>query len=117
MIWKINLSISIQDKKEKEASSGGWRVKEGSESTLDWEGSAQSGCEQIWGWGLGLRQTWRGCSSQMKGWVQGPQGGAQGVQDKEAGEQSRVRMRGVRAETEQEEPGGTLVRGGGGGED
>ena len=27
---------------------------------------------------------------------------------------SRVRMRGVRAETEQEEPGGTPVRGGGG---
>ena len=51
MIWKINLSISTQDKKEKEASSGGWRVTEGSESTLDGEGSAQSGCEQIWGWG------------------------------------------------------------------
>ena len=50
MIWKINLSISTQDKKEKEASSGGWRVTEGSESTLDGEGSAQSGCEQIWGW-------------------------------------------------------------------
>ena len=49
--------------------------------------------------------------------MQGPQGDAQGVQDKEAGEQSRVRMRGVRAETEQEEPGGTPVRGGGGGED
>ena len=69
------------------------------------------------GEGEGLRQTWRGCSLQMKGWVQGPRGDAQGVHDKEAGEQSRVRMRGVRAETEQEEPGGTPVRGGGGGED
>ena len=39
--------------------------------------------------------------------MQGPQGDAQGVQDKEAGEQSRVRMREVRAETEQEEPGVT----------
>ena len=70
MTCKINLSTSTEDRKEKEAGSGGQRVKEGSESTLDWEGSAQSGCEQIWGWGLGLRQTWRGCSSQMKGWVQ-----------------------------------------------
>ena len=35
-----------------------------------------------------LRQTWRGCSSQRKGRVQGPQGDAQGVQDNEAGEQS-----------------------------
>ena len=65
----------------------------------------------------GLRKTWRGCCTQRDGGVQGPQGDIQGVQDKEAGEQSRVRMRGVRAETEQEEPGGTPVRGGGGGED
>ena len=59
------LSTSTEDKKEKEAGSGGWRVKEGSESTLGCEGSAQSGCEQIWGGGL--RQTWRGCSSQREG--------------------------------------------------
>ena len=50
MIWKINLSTRTEDK-EKEAGSGGWRVKEGSESTLRCEGSAQRGCEQIWGWG------------------------------------------------------------------
>ena len=29
-----NLSTSTEDRKEKEAGSGGWRVKEGSESTL-----------------------------------------------------------------------------------
>ena len=52
-----------------------WRVKE---SILGCEDSAQRGCEQIW----------RGCSSQREGRVQGPRGGAQGVQDKEAGEQS-----------------------------
>ena len=44
------------------------------------------GCEQIWDGGL--RQTWRGCSSQREGLVQGPRGDAQGVQDKETGEQS-----------------------------
>ena len=49
MIWKINPSTRTEDKKEKQASSGGWRVKEGSESTLGCEGSAQRGCEQIWG--------------------------------------------------------------------
>ena len=48
MIWKINLSTRTEDKKEKEAGSGGCRVKEGSESTLGCE-DAQSGCEQIWG--------------------------------------------------------------------
>ena len=49
------------------------------------------------------------------GGVQGPRGGAQGVQDKEAGEQSWVRMRGVRAEPEQEEPWGHFSKGGRGG--
>ena len=67
------------------------------------------------GGGEGLRQTWRGYSSQREGRVQGLWGDAQGVQDKEAGEQSE--NEGVRVETEQEEPGGTPVRGGGGGED
>ena len=86
MIWKINLSISTEERKEKEAGSEGWRVKEGSESTLGCEGSAQRGCEHIWR--RELRQTRRGCSSQREGRVQGPQGDAQGVQDKEAGEQS-----------------------------
>ena len=46
-----NLSTSTEDRKEKEAGSRGWRVKEGSESTLGCEGSAQSRCEQIWGRG------------------------------------------------------------------
>ena len=44
--------------------------------------------------------------------MQGPWGDAQRVQEKEAGEQSRERMRGVRAETGQEEPEVTPVRGG-----
>ena len=57
-----------------------------SESTLGCKGSAQSGCEQIWG--EELRQIWRGCSTQTEGRVQGPRGDAQGVQDNEAGEQS-----------------------------
>ena len=78
-----------------------------------WGVRAQSRCEQIWGKGQGLRQTWRGCSTQREGQMQGPWVDAQDVQDKEAGEQSRVRMRGVRAETEQEDPGVTLVRRGG----
>jgi len=77
------LSARTEDEKEKEVE---WRVKEGRESTLRGEGSAERGCEQI---RLGeLRQTWRGCSSQREGRVQVPQGDAQGVQDKEAGEQS-----------------------------
>ena len=42
------------------------------------------------GGGEGLRQTWRGCSSQMKGWVQGPQGDAQGVQDKQEGRRAEL---------------------------
>ena len=51
MIWKINLSTSTEERKEKEAGSGGWRVKEGSEFTLGCEGSAQRGCKQICGGG------------------------------------------------------------------
>ena len=47
--------------------------------------------------------------------MQGPWGDAQGVQDKETGEQSE--NEGVRVETEQEEPGGAPVKGEGGGED
>ena len=38
---EINLSTRTEDRKEKEAGSGGWRLKEGNESTLGWEGSAQ----------------------------------------------------------------------------
>ena len=42
-IWKINLSASTEDENEKEAGSGGWRVKEGSESTLGCEGFPERG--------------------------------------------------------------------------
>ena len=38
----------------------------------------------------GLRQTWRGCSPQRDGRVQGPQGGAQGVQDKQGGRRAEL---------------------------
>ena len=84
-----NLSTSTEDRKEKEAGSGGGRVKEGSESTLGCEGSAQRAVSRSQRERQGLRQTWRGCSSQREGQVQGPRGDAQGVQDKEAGEQSK----------------------------
>lgn len=60
-------------------------MKEGSESTLGWEGSAQRGCEQIWGGAQAdlerLRFTEGGAGA-------GAPGDAQGVQDKEAGGQS-----------------------------
>lgn len=59
--------------------------------------------------GGGLRQTRRGCSSQREGADAGTMGRCQGVQDKETGEQSE--NEGVRVETEQEEPGGTSVKG------
>ena len=42
-------------------------MKEGSESTLGCEGSAQRGVSRSGGEGQGLRQTWRGCSSQREG--------------------------------------------------
>ena len=46
----MNLRASTEDEKEKEASSGQQRVKEGSESTLRSGGhGSQSGCEQISG--------------------------------------------------------------------
>ena len=40
---EINLSAFTEDEKEKKAGSGGWRAKEGSESTLAPDGSAQRG--------------------------------------------------------------------------
>ena len=69
-----NLSTSTEDRKEKEAGSGGQRVKEGSESTLGCEGSAQSPVSRSGAGGAGIRQTWRGCSTQRDGLVQGPWG-------------------------------------------
>ena len=84
-------------------------MKEGSESTLGCEGSAQRAVSRSQRERQGLRQTWRGCSTQRDGRVQGPWGDAQGVQDKQGGHESgsKVGMRGVRAEMEQEEPGVT----------
>ena len=69
--------------------SGGWRVKEGSESTLGCEGSAQRRVSRS-GEGEGLRQTWRDCSTQRDGLVQGPWGDAQGVQDKQEGRRAEL---------------------------
>ena len=84
----------------------------GSESTLGCGSSAQRSCEQIWGAGGAqadlerLLHTEGGASAEATGRC--PRGSGQA---RRSGEQSRVRMMGVRAETEQEEPGGTPVRG------
>ena len=87
MIWKINLSTRTEDRKEKEAGSGGWRVKEGSESTLGCEGSAQRGCAQIWGGG-GAQADLERLLLTEGGAGAGATGDVQGGQDREAGEQS-----------------------------
>ena len=47
-------------------------------------GVSRSGDEE------GLRQTWRGCSTQRDGRVQGPRGDAQGVQDKQEGRRAEL---------------------------
>ena len=110
MIWKINPSTRTEDKKEKQTSSGGWRVKE--------EVSPHRGVRALLrgavsrsGEAEGLRQTWRGCSTQGAGATGRFTRGS--GQARRPGEQIRIRMRGVRAETEQEEPRGTPIRGGG----
>ena len=110
MIWKINLSTSTEERKEKEAGSGGWRVKEGSESTLGCE-DAQSGCEQIWG-GRGSGIPGEAAPHRGRGECRGHREMPKGFRTRR--QESGVRMRGVKAETEQEEPGGTPVTGGGG---
>ena len=80
--------------------SGGWRAKEGSESTLLGEGSAQSHVSRSGGGGGAqadlerLLLTEGGASAGAT--VRCPRGSGQG------GQESRVRMRGVRAKTEQE---------------
>ena len=99
-IWKINLSASSEDEKEKEAAQGDgeWRK----ESTLGCEASAQRGLwADLGGGGAGaqadlerLLLTEGGASAGATGRC--PRGSGQGAQE------SRVRMRGVRAETEQE---------------
>ena len=99
-----NLSTSTEDRKEKEAGSGGQRVKEGSESTLGCEGSAQSPVSRSGAGGAGIRQTWRGCSTQRDGPVQGTlrrcprcseQGGRRAEQSKNEGREGRDRARGA----------------------
>ena len=86
-IRKINHTASTEDEKEKEAGSGAWRVKEGSESTLGCEGSAQRGCEQIWGGG-GTQADLERLLLTEGGAGAGATGDVQGGQDREAGEQS-----------------------------
>ena len=87
MIWKINPSTRTEDKKEKQTSSGGWKVKE--EVSPHWGVRALlRGAVSKSGEGEGLRQTWRGCSTKREGRVQGPQGDSQGVQDKQGGQES-----------------------------
>ena len=58
-------------------------MKEERESTLWVEGSVERGVSRSGG---ELRQTWRGCSSQREGRVQGPQG----VQDKQGGRRAEL---------------------------
>ena len=111
---KLTWSTSTEDRKEKEAGSGGGRVKEGSESTLGCEGSAQRRCEQIWGKGRGSGRLGEAAPHRGMGKCRGHGEMPKAFRMRRQG--SRVRMRGVRAETEQEEPGGTPVRGGGGGQ-
>ena len=87
MVWKINPSTRTEDKKEKQTSSGGWKVKE--EVSPHWGMRALlRGAVSKSGEGEGLRQTWRGCSTKREGRVQGPQGESQGVQDKQGGQES-----------------------------
>ena len=89
MIWKINPSTRTEDKKEKQTSSGGWRLKE-EVSPHCGVGALLRGAVSRSGEQEGLRQTWRGCSTQREGRVQRPQGNAQGVQDKQGGQESRA---------------------------
>ena len=89
MIWKINPSTRTEDKKEKQTSSGGWRLKQ--EVSPHWRVRALlRGPESRSGEREGLRQTWRGCSTQREGRVQRPQGNAQGVQDKQGGRRAEL---------------------------
>ena len=97
MIWKINLSTSTEERKEKEAGSGGWRVKEGSECTLGCEGSAESGREQIWGKGRGSGRLGGAAPHRGMGKCRGHGEMPKGFRKRRQG--SRVRMRGLRAET------------------
>ena len=75
---------------------------------LPWEG-----VEQISGRGRGSGRPGEAAPHRGMGGCRGHRGDVQGVQDKEIREQSWVKMRGVRVETEQEEPGVTPVIGGG----
>ena len=83
----------------------------GSESTLGCEGSAQRGCEQIWA-GRGSGRPGEAAPHRARGECRSHKEMPKGFRTRR--QESGVRMRGVRAETEQEEPGGTPVTGGGG---
>ena len=107
-IWKINLSASTEDEKEKEAAQG--MESEGGSPHWGVRPLLRGGWEQIWGGGAGaqadlerLLLTEEGASAGTT--VRCPRGSGQG------GQKSRVRMRGVTAKTEQE-TGVTASKGG-----
>ena len=100
MIRKINLSTRTEDKKGKKAGPEGWRVKEGSESTLGCEGSAQRGCEQIWGGGGTQADLER--LLHTEGWASAGDMGEMPKAFRTRRQESRVRMRGVRADTSED---------------
>ena len=89
----------------------GMESEGGSESTLGCEGSAQRGCEQIWA-GRGSGRPGEAAPHRGRGECRGHKEMPKGFRRRR--QRSRVRMRGMRAETEQEEAGGTPVTGGGG---
>ena len=94
------LSARTEDRKEKEGGSGGWRVKEGSESTLG--GGSRSGV------GRGSGRPGEAAPHRGRGRCRSlgePRGSGQARR-----QESRVRMREERAELEQEEPGVTPVK-------
>ena len=64
-------------------------MKEGSESTLGCEGSAQSRSEQIWGRGRCSGRPGEAAPHRGRGECRGHGGDAQGVQNKEAREGSK----------------------------
>ena len=84
------MSASTEDEKEK-ASLRGWKLKEGSESTLGYEGSAQTRCEQIWWGNEGSGRPREPAPQRGMGEFRGHGGDAQGVQDKQGGQESRAK--------------------------
>jgi len=79
------MSTSTEDEKEKKASLRVWKLKEESESTLGYEGSAQTRCEQIW-WGReGSGRPREAAPHRGMGEFRG-----HGGQDKQGGQESRA---------------------------